>query len=1040
MYKSRIAGPGTTFVLPQSVDNVLNAVQPGMRLHVLKWIMNDGLSLALVHRKNLAKEVSAKYGFDIRQDAIFSNVAHQQIDELGKRANEIEQLWFKSGYEPEEIPIYERSNDADKSAYLNLQDINSSLMKFGMQPFHFGGKDGFIEYMERGEWNKSPYRKRNAEFNKQGHDLSLHDKLPCPNKDESGHHLPNCSKCDGTGWVEDTGEYQDEAGRKFYQFGLAPGDGGYRPPTGTKAYYTAIHRSQKRSAEKMAQFVDAAKAGESLGPGLEWLEKIIKTHKPDNPSYNITSKQVPLHQSVGLGLREKEVDNDEDTKVQISEEDYPLLKQLVAAAIDDGLDTDIETKKVISLKSPKGVQVTIGGIPIDPNYTNQETRNSIMRLFFDDNNRTLRREVRKVWTPGPQSGLKYPAHTLILAGVKLKMEELKKTLPADKAKEKGDELYKRAMTYVDILKGGIRMPLTSQGQIHPVDIDNLISQGWEPKNLKPEEEAGLRAGLPLSKAIKNTKVINLYHQMDGLYKKLIKGEHGWGEVKKIESEPVDIAQLKNQGYQFRSLNSPINTIGKVSKGEEEFIIRKGNNDQWYRSQIGKESKLSQPMLGHTKLSGNIGLQTHIDPGMDQDKIFDYWQSHPEEFGSSEQGGDPWVGGFPQSIRSAIPDNKAEYRNDALQKIAALFGDVRFKYGDLKYKNLSTSLGQLTQQLSENPELVQKLIDNFSTIMNEKGDVQWHNGGNLYDENKKTFRRDVYEEFIANGFNWRYRIARSVGKYGGKEAYRPDRARGGNVQGKEGEFDPQANLTRDRAGKTSDDDGGGWGGVSDDDDDSIRTKYDYRGNDDSEEPENFDGTQSDDTAGDVADQWLKSQQQSVTKKKSPPGKPIGRRLKRPSVQWKSQDVFPKEPAQPQEPTMSPPQPTIKPNVTQADPIGTFVQAARGVPPDDNNIEYPKFIKPRLQNNISSNDDIEHPKFPQREHVLNGFLSYFQWREMMETGIVWGYSRKKAKLNPGSGFNLWGEPGSTGTSIGGEVDTVKEDPDGTKGVIHGRKCKT
>jgi len=42
--------------------------------------------------------------------------------------------------------------------------------------------------------------------------------------------------------------------------------------------------------------------------------------------------------------------------------------------------------------------------------------------------------------------------------------------------------------------------------------------------------------------------------------------------------------------------------------------------------------------------------------------------------------------------------------------------------------------------------------------------------------------------------------------------------------------------------------------------------------------------------------------------------------------------------------------------------------------------------------------------------------------------------------GSGFNWWGTPGNAGgTEIGGEVETMKSDPDGTKGIKNVKRKK-
>ena len=61
------------------------------------------------------------------------------------------------------------------------------------------------------------------------------------------------------------------------------------------------------------------------------------------------------------------------------------------------------------------------------------------------------------------------------------------------------------------------------------------------------------------------------------------------------------------------------------------------------------------------------------------------------------------------------------------------------------------------------------------------------------------------------------------------------------------------------------------------------------------------------------------------------------------------------------------------------------------------------------------------------------SYKIWKE---TSVV--YDPKMKNPKKGSGFNWWGTPGNAGgTEIGGEVETMKNDPDGTKGVKSGKR---
>jgi hypothetical protein len=89
----------------------------------------------------------------------------------------------------------------------------------------------------------------------------------------------------------------------------------------------------------------------------------------------------------------------------------------------------------------------------------------------------------------------------------------------------------------------------------------------------------------------------------------------------------------------------------------------------------------------------------------------------------------------------------------------------------------------------------------------------------------------------------------------------------------------------------------------------------------------------------------------------------------------------------------------------------------------------------------------PKFTGFKKMQEGLTSFNSWRKNKEikeikesvgTSVV--YDKKKRKPADGSGFNWWGEPGNLGgTSIAGEVETANSDPDGTKGIKNVRKGK-
>lgn len=82
-----------------------------------------------------------------------------------------------------------------------------------------------------------------------------------------------------------------------------------------------------------------------------------------------------------------------------------------------------------------------------------------------------------------------------------------------------------------------------------------------------------------------------------------------------------------------------------------------------------------------------------------------------------------------------------------------------------------------------------------------------------------------------------------------------------------------------------------------------------------------------------------------------------------------------------------------------------------------------------------------KKPNNQKKLEHFKGFDQWRKMQEmigTSVV--FDSKKSKPKDGDGFNWWGAPGNLGgTLISGEANTSKSDPNGKKGLRNGRKTK-
>ena len=198
---------GVQFPIPQPVMNALNLVPSGLHARMLHWIFTEGLRTALVQRRKVAKDVSKilskKMGQEIEvpQDGLFAEEALKEIPGLAELIDGLEKNWM-SIHEPDVIQLAGSESGANKVTRISLKEINSILIEKGLTPLYFGGRNGLIEYIEKGDWKIArgdiPTH-ANPVFEKHGINLALDDGY--------------------------NGLKEDEKGNKVYSFGLDPSHG-----------------------------------------------------------------------------------------------------------------------------------------------------------------------------------------------------------------------------------------------------------------------------------------------------------------------------------------------------------------------------------------------------------------------------------------------------------------------------------------------------------------------------------------------------------------------------------------------------------------------------------------------------------------------------------------------------------------------------------------------------------------------------------------------------------------------------------------------
>jgi len=181
------------------------------RIRALRWIQTDGLMLASKGRDVIADSINQKLS---QNDDIAGTLAPKVgVNPSGKVAGmrEVREPWevtqkaerWEGGVHPSDIfspiareghPMNQFGSWADSEFLqkyeprfmefqtgsghylkINIESINTHLEQKGLPTFHYGGVDGYLQYIEKGDWlpEDDPRRRSQADPNQQhGPDLS----------------------------------------------------------------------------------------------------------------------------------------------------------------------------------------------------------------------------------------------------------------------------------------------------------------------------------------------------------------------------------------------------------------------------------------------------------------------------------------------------------------------------------------------------------------------------------------------------------------------------------------------------------------------------------------------------------------------------------------------------------------------------------------------------------------------------------------------------------------------------------------------------
>lgn len=706
------------------VANVLNKVPPAKRASVLQWIMGDAAQHAALKRADIAnwakQELWKRFHFDPKWDdtkweeAVFNRQAYQEVPELGKIADEIEQKWFSDpDNEPDIIPLKDARSSEDERGAASLKQINAMLLKNGQTPLVFGGPDGYLSYVEKGSWNNHKIS-RAANFGNQGHDMSVRR-----TSDYNGKMTDPVSKTQfvslGNARKPFNGNVEDNTGEKF--------QGGYNPLYNLSTLDAEISRSERitqRMLDKIAgQIENGVKIDQLDHPDIAFLKSMIKDGKL-NPDV-VNDEEKLLSAIIGVSNKDARKEIDDETGESVpwvriggTDEHYVNAKASVKASLEylmklppgetspgNGFAND---------HSPNPwpwVSIRIAGVgKIDLNPENPSTDidkpevqkkivDRLMSLIFNDENRTCMKRIATV--RNGEGGTQRYAKIQNKGQTKIPISSL--------MIGKGGGVGQLAL----LSRKDTPVSVEVDGQTINIDPKEMIGDGKGSRKFKNRnykfagEFAPIFMQSELQKSYTKEELQKLiddnHYQVDGngetfvnlwfkgssdvrKFVKLVDGK--WGEIVTSKGKPVSPTSLK-----------PLDKYNTVAIGVlngKEILVRKiktpDGKEQWIEMPPGVKTDDIRPILGSIRPNFNVtgGIRDKMEyPPERQEKEWSNFINNLEKYNDRFNDQFQTAQSIVHGVKSGNQEGRkgydvAELMNDAEMSVRSHIANQSFRYG------------------------------------------------------------------------------------------------------------------------------------------------------------------------------------------------------------------------------------------------------------------------------------------------------------------------------------------------------------------------
>lgn len=703
------------------VTNVLNKLPVAKRPAALQWIMGDAAQHAAVQRTAIAdwakQELWNRFHFDPQWDditweeAVFNTQAYEEVPQLGKIADEIEQKWFTDpDNEPDIIPLKDARSSEDERGAASLKQINAMLLKAGQTPLVYGGPDGYLSYIEKGSWNNHRIS-RAANFGNQGHDMSVRR-----TSDHDGKKTDPVSKTQivslGNATKPFNGDDKNDTGDKF--------QGGYNPLYNLSTLDTEISRSERITRRMLDKIAAQIENGEQIDqfshPDIAFLKSMIKDGKL-NPDV-VHDEEDLLSAIIGLnGDVRKEIDDETGElvswiRVTGTDEHYANTKASVKASLEylmklppgekspgSGFANDHSSNPWpwASIRIPGADKIDlnpeIASMNVDDPEVQKKIVDRVMALIFNDENRTCMKRIyiRRNGVGGVKKYTKFQKNNTTI--------DTKHLIVG-----KNGTIAKRALSS----RGDTPIAVEIDGKVQTFDPKELIgdsegSRKFKNRNYKfAGEFAPIFMQSELQKSYTKEELQKLiddnHYQISGNGKtfvslsfkgssdnrkfvKLVDGK--WGEIVTSQGKPVSPTSLKPL--------DKYNTVAIGMLNGKEILVKKiktpDGKEQWIEMPPGVETDDIKPILASINTNFNVtgGIRDKMEyPPERQEKEWSKFMNNLEKYNDTYDHDFQTAESIAHGVRAGGRNRKNydmfELKTDAEMSVRSHIANQSFRYG------------------------------------------------------------------------------------------------------------------------------------------------------------------------------------------------------------------------------------------------------------------------------------------------------------------------------------------------------------------------